>query len=96
MRSKQSGLAAMKARITVNMNKAGELEIWLNEEGRDLLVRELQQLSQKNDHFHIMPEPMGDVGVSGRAYRDDDTLIEWGKAMFRPDEWDAIYFPHVL
>jgi hypothetical protein len=87
---------AMKARITINMNKGGELEIWLNEEGCDLLVRELQRLGEKNDHFHLMPENMGEVGVSNRPYRDGDTVIEWGKVMFRTEEWDARYFPHVL
>ena len=40
----------MTARITINMNKEGSLEIWLNEEGRDLLVSQLQHLSKKSDH----------------------------------------------
>ena len=42
----------MKPRITINTNKAGELEIWLNEAGRDLLVRELLRFSEQSDHFH--------------------------------------------
>jgi hypothetical protein len=29
----------MAARITVNLNAKGEFEIWLNPEGRDVLVR---------------------------------------------------------
>jgi len=37
------------------MSAGGEFEIWLNEEGRDLLVREQQALDQTNDHFHMMP-----------------------------------------
>jgi hypothetical protein len=46
----------MSARITVNLNAGGVFEIWMNEEGRDLLVRELQGLSEKNDHLHLMPK----------------------------------------
>jgi hypothetical protein len=29
----------MKPRITINTNETGELELWLNPEGRDMLVR---------------------------------------------------------
>ena len=32
----------MAARITVNLNAKGEFEIWLNPEGQDVLVKELQ------------------------------------------------------
>ena len=59
-------------------------------------MRELQRLGEENDHFHFMPEDMGAVGVSNRGYREDDTVIEWGKVMFRTEEWDARHFPHVL
>ncbi len=86
----------MKPRITLNMTAAGELEIWLNESGRDQLVHELQSLSQKNDHFHLGPEELGEVEVSSIAYRDTDQLIEWAKVLFRPDVWDREYFPHVF
>ena len=87
----------MKPRITINTNKDGELEIWINEAGRDLLVKELQHLSEQSDHFHFGPEELGgEVPVQDRAYRDEDQLIQWGKVSFRPDEWDARYFPHVL
>jgi hypothetical protein len=87
----------MKPRITININAEGELEISLNEAGRDLLVRELQQLSHRSDHFHFGPEEYGgEVPVQTRAYGEGDQIIEWGKVMLRPDEWDARYFPHVL
>jgi hypothetical protein len=58
----------MPARITIN--RVGvELQIWANPEGRDLLVRELQQLSEKSDHFHFMPEDMdGEVPARNCAY----------------------------
>lgn len=87
----------MKPRITINSSKDGELEIWLNEAGRDLLVRELQHLSESSDHFHFGPEEFGgEVPVQTLTYRDSDKIIEWGKVMLRPDKWDAQYFPHVL
>jgi hypothetical protein len=87
----------MRPRITVRRNMQGELEIWLNEAGRDLMVRELQQLSRSSDHFHFGPEALGgEVPVQTRPYCDGDEIFEWGKVMLRPDEWDAQHFPHVL
>lgn len=86
----------MKSRITISLTADGDLEIWLNEEGRDLLVRELQNLSPKNDHFHLGPVELGEVELSSRPYRTDDKLIEFGKVLFRTDEWDKQHYPHVL
>jgi hypothetical protein len=86
----------MAPRITLNLTANGEFEISLNPEGRDVLVKELQGLSERNDHFHLMPNPFGDVGVSNRPYRSDDNLLEYGKILFRPDAWDAEHYPHVL
>ena len=87
----------MKPRITISTNKDGDLEIWINEAGRDLLVRELQRLSEQNDHFHFGPEELdGEVPVQIQPYQEGDRVIEWGKVLYRPDEWDAQYFPHVL
>jgi hypothetical protein len=85
----------MQARITLNINAAGEFELWLNPEGRDLLVKQLLALSETSDHFHLMPIA-SDVEVSTRSYRPGDKLIEYGKVLFRLDEWDAKHFPHVL
>jgi hypothetical protein len=55
----------MAAWITVNLNAKGEFEIWLNPEGRDVLVKELQGLSETNDHFHLgrHSRRFGDVRV---------------------------------
>jgi hypothetical protein len=87
----------MDARITINLTTDGELQIWLNEKGRDLLVRELQQLSERNDHFHLMPKDMaGHVPLSSRPYHPDDQVFEWGKVLFRTDDWDRQHFPHVM
>jgi hypothetical protein len=68
----------------------------LNEAGRDRLVRELQRLDTKNDHFHLDPDGMIDVQLSKQPYHEGDQVFEWGKVMFRPDEWDALHFPHVF
>ncbi len=87
----------MKARITINTSREGELEVWLNEAGRDLLVRELQRLSELSDHFHLAPEGNdGEVPLQTTPYRADDKIIEWAKVMLRTDPWDAAYFPHVI
>ena len=62
-----------------------------------MLVKELQHLSERSDHFHFGPEDLdGEVPVQNRAYRESDQIIEWGKVMLRPDEWDQKYYPHVL
>ena len=87
----------MRPRITLSRNADGELEVWLNEAGRDLLVRELQHLNESNDHFHFMPEAQhGEVPVRNRPYREGDEIIEWGKVVFRTDAWDGRHYPHVL
>jgi len=91
-----AGGKTMPARITVNLNAKGEFEIWLNPEGRDILVKELQGLSETNDHFHLGPQSLSEVEVSDRPYRSDDQLLMYGKILFRTDAWDAEFFPHVL
>jgi len=87
----------MKPRITVNLDANGDFEIWINEEGRDLLVQELQRLNKGNEHFHLGPDKItSDIQVSTRPYRPDDKILEYGKVLFRPDEWDKQYYPHVF
>jgi hypothetical protein len=86
----------MSARISVNLTANGEFEIWLNEQGRDLLVRELQHLSEKADHFHLGPADIDEVQISSRPYRPNDKVLEYGKVYFRTDAWDKQHFPHVL
>ncbi len=87
----------MKPRITISLTIDGELEVHLNESGRDLLVKELQHLSEDSDHFHFGPEEAGgEVPTQTYPYRDDHKIVGWGKVLFRPDKWDAQYHPHVL
>jgi hypothetical protein len=85
-----------KARITIDLTADGELEIWLNEAGRDLLVSELQKLNERSDHFHLGPAPVGEVEVCSRGYRADDQVLQFGKVLFRTDDWDRQYYPHVF
>ncbi|MFN3537252.1 MAG: hypothetical protein ACK4Y4_07395 [Brevundimonas sp.] len=86
-----------KPRITFSRSQDGSLQVRLNPAGRDLLVSELQGLSEHSDHFHIMPEDMGpELPARNRPYMEGDEVIEWGKVLFRPDEWDETYFPHVM
>jgi hypothetical protein len=84
------------ARITLNLTAGGSFEMWLNLEGRDLLVQKLQALTTENEHFHLGPAPIGELEVATKAYREGDQVLEWGKVYLRTDEWDEQYFPHVL
>ena len=87
----------MKPRITLSVTEDGEFELAVNEAGRDLLVRELQRLSETSDHVHFAPdEDLGEVVVSTKPYRPTDRVLEWGKLLYRPDTWDRRYFPHVM
>lgn len=90
----------MKPRVTVCVLADGSFEILMNEAGRDLMVEEMQRLNHHNDHFHLDhyddPDLDTDVALSGIPYRADDKILEYGKILLRPDEWDLKYFPHVL
>ncbi len=85
----------MAPRITISVKSNGELEIWLNAEGRDQIVSQLQALSASNDHFHLGTWG-GDVELSATPYRPTDKIVHAAKVMFRTEEWDRLYFPHVL
>ncbi|MCC6786830.1 MAG: hypothetical protein IT547_03245 [Hyphomonadaceae bacterium] len=91
-----------KPRITfaVRKDEQGEpVEVYLyvNPEGRDLLIAELQHLSEQSDHFHMLhDELIAEVLTRGVPYEPDE-IIPWHvKVMFRPDDWDLQYFPHVM
>jgi len=86
----------MKPRITISLRQDGELEIFVNESGRDLLLAELSHLSRDSDHFHLGVGEHSEVELQPVAYKDGETLIEQAKVMFRPDDWDREYFPHVM
>jgi hypothetical protein len=88
----------MKPRVTINLTSAGELEIHLNAEGRDLFVKELQALNKGNEHFHMGTEDeyFEEIELSKIPYRSDDKILAWAKVLFRSDEWDRQYCPHVF
>lgn len=86
----------MSPRITINMSADGELEIWLNEQGRDLLVRELRAMSEKSDHFHLATIDGAEIKLNDRAYRPTDKIMHSTKVYFRPDDWDRRHFPRVI
>lgn len=92
-----------KPRITVAVRKdengqPAEVYFYLNPEGRDLLVTELQHLSERSDHFHMHPaEWEMEVPLEMQAYApSEETLPGHVKMMFRTDDWDRQYFPHVM
>ena len=67
----------MKPRVTINLRADGELELWINSEGRDLLVQELLGLGEERDHIHLTPKDWGpaEVKLSQRSYRTTDKVI---------------------
>ena len=92
----------MKPRVTVCTCADGTFEILLNEAGRDPLVKELLRLDRHWVHFHLdhHADPdiaeATDIGLSPIAYRGGDKVIEHGKVLLRPDDWDQQHFPNVV
>jgi hypothetical protein len=86
----------MRPRITVSTTKDDQIEIWLNEAGRDLLVKQLLSLNEHNEHLHLGTWPLVDIELAERSYRPGDKVLDTGKIYFRTDESDRQYFPHVL
>ena len=89
-----------KPRITFAVCDGGqEVRIYLNEEGRLLLIEELAHISERSDHFHMHPEnePNPEVPMCTIAYVPDEETVPYHvKVMLRPDAWDTEYFPHVM
>jgi hypothetical protein len=92
----------VKPRVTICLRPDGTFEMLVNEAGRDQLVKELQGLSERWDHFHMdhYDEPeMADhteVHLADRPYHEGDQLLLNAKVLFRPDHWDRQYYPHVM
>ncbi len=85
-----------KPRITLQ-TRGGELQLLMNPEGRDGLVKLLTSLSASNDHVHLMSwDPDEPLSLSTIPYRDTDTTFDVAKLQLRLDEWDKQYFPHVM
>ena len=86
----------MEPRITVSLNADGVLEIFLNEAGREKLVQALQSLDRRHEHFHLMVDNDAEIELNSIPYRSTDKIVEYGKVLFRPDEWDREHFPHLF
>jgi hypothetical protein len=44
-----------------------------------------------------MPKDMtGHVPTSSLPYHPSDKVLEWGKVLFRTDDWDREHYPHVM
>ncbi len=92
----------MKPRVTICLRPDGTFEMLVNEAGRDLLVKELQRLSERSDHFHLdyYDDPdiadATEVQLAARPYHEGDEVLLNAKVLFRPDHWDRQYYPHVM
>jgi hypothetical protein len=87
----------MKPRITFCLTSQGTLEMYFNEEGRKQFIQELAKLNERDEHFHFAPATIdSDLAVSSLPYRAEDKILDYGKVLFRTDEWDKQYFPHVI
>jgi hypothetical protein len=87
---------ALQERITISLRQDGELEIFLNEAGRDKLVKELQRLDHRSEHFHLSTEDYAEVHLQSIAYDRGNQIIDAAKVLLRPDEWDRRYYPHLF
>lgn len=76
----------------------GAIEMFLNEEGVDLLVRELKSLSKQNDHCHLFAPEWGDGSgpLNLVAYDGSASTVGHLKILFRPDDWDREHYPHTV
>ena len=90
-------------RITVvtlqdETGKATGVNLYVNPEGRDLLIEELNRLSESSDHFHMdAAEWAMEVPLGMNAYIPaEETVVSNMKVLFRTDDWDRQYFPHVV
>jgi hypothetical protein len=83
-------------RITMSVTAGGEFEIYLNDEGRSLLIQKLQSLGERNDHFHLAAWYAAEVELGKTAHRPGDKIIDAAKILFRTDESDRRHFPHVF
>jgi len=86
----------MKPRITFCL-RDGALEMYFNPAGRALFIEKLSRLNEKNDHFHFAPSGINsEMEVSSLPYKPEDKILEFGKVLFRTDEWDRQYYPDVM
>lgn len=87
----------MKPRITFSIAANGTLEMYFNEAGRQKFIQELSRLNEQHEHFHFAPaDNESQLDVSTRPYHSQDRVLEFGKVLFRTDDWDKKHYPHVM
>lgn len=86
----------MGRRITIFKTPDGELNIWLNPDARDDLVKNLLCLSSENDHFHMSNIEGIKDDLSTVPYHVGDEVLDFIKVALRLDDWDREFFPHVM
>lgn len=91
-----------KPRITLEVSEkggaSGVVQLFINKEGRDLLLKELAALSEDNDHFHLFALDWGESegSLSLKPYKDGAATAGHFKVMFRADDWDRKYYPKLF
>ncbi len=88
-------------RITVEIIGNGApsvVHLSVNEEGLKILLDELRALSRNSDHFHLFAPEWGvpDGPLSLKPYGDNAATAGHLKVLFRPDDWDKKYYPHLF
>jgi hypothetical protein len=92
-----NGRKQMPPRLTLVRTKEGGVELWFNEAGKALLMSEIGQLGESNDHLHMSTSnDSADINLSDIPYRPSDQVIGEMKLLFRTDDWDRKYFQHVI
>jgi hypothetical protein len=91
----------MKPRITVTVDRSdnGEpvaVEIYVNPAGRDHLMEQLAALDSSHEHFHMFSRAWGSDELGQNAYDPQKPVVHHLKVLFRLDEWDQEFFPHVM
>jgi len=86
----------MRPRITLLRTDEGVIELFFNEAGKALLISEIGRLGETNDHLHMSTEGYAEIELSEIPYRPTDEVIGDMKLLFRTDDSDREFFPHVL
>jgi len=87
----------MRPRITLLRTDEGVIELLFNEAGKALLISEIARLGETNDHLHLSTDGgYAEIELSVIPYSPTDQVIGDMKLLFRTDDWDKEFFPHVL
>jgi hypothetical protein len=90
------GTMSMNPRLTINTTHDDQFEIWINEAGRDLLVKQLLALNENNEHFHLGDWPGVEVPTRWTALSDDRHNAGHRKGSIQNRFVDRQHYPHVM